>query len=64
MLKDKGEEVIFKEHSFIVNALQIGLTYGDLKELEYVDVFKMLFCLIPKDKKYKKATAEDWDKLM
>lgn len=42
----------------------MGLTMNDLKELEYVDVLKMMFSLISDDNKYKKATAEDWDKLM
>lgn len=37
---------------------------SDLKELDYVDVLKMMFCLVSEEDKYKKATAEDWDRLM
>lgn len=64
LLKTKSKEVAFGEHYFITAALQLGLKYDDLKELEYLDVCKMMLCLVPEDKKYRKATAEDWDKLM
>ena len=53
-----------EEHRFIANCLQVGLTIQDLKELDYIDVAKILVCMIPSDQKYKRATKEDWDKLM
>lgn len=53
-----------EEHTFIATCLKAGLTINDLKELDYIDVVKILVCMIPSDQKYKKATASDWDKLM
>lgn len=58
------QKTSMEEHSFMASCLQSGFTIEDLKELEYVDVMKILLCMIPQDKKYRKATAEDWDKLM
>lgn len=52
------------EHDFIAKALVLGFNLNDLKELDYVDIAKVMICSIPEDKKYKKATATDWDKLM
>lgn len=52
------------EHRFLANCLQMGFRLDDLKELEYVDIAKVMVCSIPEDQKYKKASAEDWDKLM
>jgi hypothetical protein len=44
--------------------LRIGLTLNDLKELSYVDVMKILLSFLPgEEKKYKKATQADWDRL-
>lgn len=60
----KGNHIEMEEHSFISSCLQSGFSIQDLKEMEYVDVAKILLCMIPQDKKYRKATAEDWDKLM
>ncbi len=37
---------------------------NDLEKLDYVDVLKMMLCLVSEENKYQKATAEDWDKLM
>ena len=53
-----------EEHNFIATCLQNGFKLEDLYELEYVDIAKIMFCLVPSDKKYRKATAEDWNKLM
>lgn len=65
LLKTKSKKgTVFEEHQFLATSLQLGLKFDDLKELDYVDVCKMMLCLVPEDKKYKKATAEDWDKLM
>lgn len=52
------------EYDFISKSLMMGFTINDLKELEYVDIAKIMMCAIPEDKKYRKATAADWDKLM
>lgn len=62
--KKKSEKSDLEEHNFIASILNLGLTLQDLKELDYVDVAKIMICSIPEDKKYKKATAADWDKLM
>ena len=60
--KKTGE--LLEEHAFIGNCLQIGLKMEDIKELEYVDIIKIMITMLPEDRKYRKATAEDWDKLM
>lgn len=65
LLKEKtSKHSDLEEHSFISVCLQSGFTINDLKELEYVDVAKILLSMIPEDKKYRKATKADWDKLM
>lgn len=65
LLKNKNKSTRnLEEHNFIASALGIGITIQDLKEIEYVDIAKIMICSIPEDKKYKKATADDWDKLM
>lgn len=65
LIKDKSsKQEEMAEYSFISSCLQSGFSIQDLKEMEYVDVAKILLCMIPQDKKYRKATAEDWDKLM
>lgn len=65
LLKSNGvQSSAFEEHNFIANALKIGLTISDLELLDYIDVLKIFFCIIPEEGKYKKATAADWDKLM
>lgn len=65
LLKNKSKKTTdLEEHNFIANCLQAGFTIQDLKELEYVDIAKIMICLIPDEHKYKKATSEDWDKLM
>lgn len=65
LIKSKNNSnVEMEEHSFIASCLQSGFSISDLKEMEYVDVMKILLCIIPDDKKYRKATSEDWDKLM
>lgn len=60
----KEQTTDLEEYRFVSTCLQMGLTIQDLKELEYIDVAKIMIASIPEDKKYKKATAEDWDKLM
>lgn len=62
--KHNEEKDNMDEYRFVANCLQVGLTIQDLKELDYIDVAKILVCLIPSDQKYKRATKEDWDKLM
>ena len=64
LLKINNENTDLAEYRFISACLQMGLTIQDLKELEYVDVAKIMIASIPEDKKYKKATEADWDKLM
>lgn len=65
LLKTKNNETTeLEDYRFVSVCLQMGLTIQDLKELEYIDVAKIMIASIPEDKKYKKATAEDWDKLM
>lgn len=62
----KGNHIEMEEHSFISSCLQSGFSIQDLKEMEYVDVAKIMICMLPEDKKKytRKATEADWDKLM
>jgi len=53
-----------EEYQFIANCLQIGLRIEDLKMMEYRDIAKIFISLLPSEKKYKKATAEDWQNIM
>lgn len=65
LLKSSGnKEQGLEEHHFIGACLQIGLSISDIKELEYIDIAKIMVTMLPEDKKYKKATEEDWDRLM
>lgn len=66
LIKNNNNETSdMEEHSFISACLQSGFSINDLKEMEYVDVAKILLCMIPQNKKYeRKATAQDWDNLM
>lgn len=61
--KSRDSEVLFEEHSFIASALKIGLTIQDLKELEFVDVAKIMLCYLDTQRETKRATQADWDKL-
>lgn len=62
--KNKNKKEDLSEHYFIGTCLQIGLRIDDLKEMEYVDIAKIMISILPEDTKYRKATAEDWDKIM
>jgi hypothetical protein len=65
LLKTNNKEnTDLEEYRFVSVCLQMGLTIQDLKELEYIDIAKIMIANIPQDKKYRKATAEDWDRLM
>lgn len=65
LLKTNNKEnTDLEEYRFVSVCLQMGLTIQDLKELEYIDIAKIMIASIPQDKKYRKATAEDWDRLM
>ena len=63
-LRDKSTGT--NEFRAIVEEIAMLIGYEALRDLEldYVDVAKIMICSIPEDKKYKKATAADWDKLM
>lgn len=63
-IKGESSKEVFPEHEFIASSLRIGLKLNDLKELSYVDVMKILLSFLPgEEKKYKKATQADWDRL-
>lgn len=67
LIKNKGKKKKtegLEEHHFMAACLGLGIKMDDMKELEYVDIAKIMICTIPEDTKYRKATAEDWDKLM
>lgn len=65
LLKSKTSKTSeLEEYNFIAMCLQNGFSLSDLKEMEYVDIAKVMICMIPEDKKYRQATAEDWDNLM
>lgn len=64
-MKNKSEKTTdLEEHNFIATCLQNGFRLEDLFEMEYVDIAKIMICMIPEDNKYRRATEEDWDKLM
>lgn len=62
--KNKNKKEDLGEHYFIGACLQIGLRIEDIKDMEYVDIAKIMITMLPEDTKYRKATAEDWDKIM
>lgn len=62
-----SEESIFPEHDFYLACIRLGLRLEDLKYLSYVDVIKIFICLNkqkPKNKKERKATQADIDRLL
>ena len=65
MKNNKCIEEVFPEHEFVASCLRIGLTITDLKELTYVDVMKILYSFLEKNKKeYNKTTQADIDKFL
>ena len=62
------EELVeeYPEQEFIVSCLRVGLTIDDLKEITYIEAMKILYSTIEKkkNKKVRKATQADWDRLM
>lgn len=61
------EESIFPEHDFYLACIKLGLRLEDLKYLSYIDVLKIFICLNkqkPKNKKERKATQTDIDRLL
>lgn len=59
-----NESEALEEHNFIANCLKIGLRIEDLKQLTYKDVAKIMLCFSDnKQRKSRKATQSDWDKL-
>lgn len=66
--KNEDEPIIFQEHTFLNQCLNIGLNIEDMTKLSYVDICKLLIVNINKAKnlrkpKYKIATTQDWDAL-
>lgn len=66
--KQQEEDIIFQEHTFLKQCLELGLSCKDLADLSYVDVCKMLIINMNRIKnakkvKYKEATTQDWDML-
>ena len=60
-----SEESIFPEHDFYLACIRLGLRLEDLKYLSYIDVLKIFICLSePKNKKERKATQADIDRLL
>ena len=63
-----NEELVeeYPEQEFIVSCLRVGLTIDDLKEITYIEAMKILYSTIEKkkNKKVRKATQADWDRLM
>ena len=59
-----NENEALEEHSFIANCLKIGLRIEDLKQFTYKDVAKIMLCFSDnKQRKSRKASQSDWDKL-
>nr|DAY62713.1 MAG TPA: hypothetical protein [Caudoviricetes sp.] len=66
--KNEDEPIIFQEHTFLNQCLNIGLSIEDMTQLSYVDICKLLIVNMNKAKnlrkpKYKIATTQDWDAL-
>lgn len=66
--KNEDEPIIFQEHTFLNQCLNIGLNIEDMTKLSYVDICKLLIVNMNKAKnlrkpKYKIATTQDWDAL-
>lgn len=63
--KNSGDdtEVLFPEHFFISACLKMGLTIKDLELLTYVDVMKIFLSSTRREKKIRRATQADWDRL-
>lgn len=66
--KNEDEPIIFQEHTFLNQCLNIGLNIEDMTKLSYVDICKLLIVNMNKAKnlrkpKYKIATTQDWDTL-
>lgn len=62
-----SEKSIFPEHDFYLACIRLGLRLEDLKYLSYVDILKIFICLNkqkPKNKKERKATQADIDRLL
>lgn len=63
-----NEELVeeYPEQEFIASCLRVGLTIDDLKEVTYIEAMKILYSTIEKkkNKKVRKATQADWDRLM
>lgn len=65
LLKNRSKKTTeLEEHYFIAMCLQNGFSLEDLREMEYVDIVKIMICLIPEEHKYTEATEEDWDNLI
>lgn len=63
--KSSGDdtEVLFPEHYFLSACLRAGLTIKDLETLSYIDVLKIFLSYTKKEKRPRKATQADWDRL-
>lgn len=66
--KNEDEPIIFQEHTFLNQCLNIGLNIEDMTKLSYVDICKLLIVNMNKAKnlrkpKYKIATTQDWETL-
>ena len=65
-LKNKGNGSDFlEEHKFIANCLQVGFRIGDLKQMDYKDVAKIMISMSLDEKNNTRgATQSDIDKLL
>jgi len=67
-INTNNEELVeeYPEQEFIASCLRVGLTIDDLKEITYIEAMKILYSTIEKkkNKKVRKATQADWDRLM
>lgn len=66
-IKGDSEDSIFPEHDFYLACIRLGLRIEDLRYLSYLDVLKIFICLNkqkPKNKKERKATQADIDRLL
>lgn len=66
-LNDNNENIAeeYPEQEFIASCLRVGLTMNDLEKLTYIEIMKVLYSFLEKNKnKERKATQVDIDKFL
>lgn len=67
LVKDDTSESDYPEYEFVASCLKIGLTINNLKELNYIEVMKILYSFIENKKvnnNERNATQADIDRFL